>query len=101
MSPVCRKAMSRSPDPQPRSRAKRSPLRISASSGMQWLNIVVQGVLTGGLYAMFAAGLSLIFRVMRLVNISHRDLIVLAAYLALLTTTTPCIHPLASLLIVV
>src|SRR5260370_41625528 len=100
MSPVCRKAMSRSPDPQPRSRAKRLPLRISASSGMQWLNIVVQGVLTGGLYAMFAAGLSLIFGVMRLVNIAHGDLIVLAAYLALVTTTTLGIDPLLSILIV-
>ncbi len=68
---------------------------------MQWLNIVVQGVLTGGLYAMFAAGLSLIFGVMRLVNIAHGDLIVLAAYLALVTTTTLGIDPLASLVIVV
>ena len=50
---------------------------------MDWLNIIVQGVLVGGLYAMFAAGLSLIFGVMRLVNIAHGDLIVLAAYLAL------------------
>ena len=41
------------------------------------------GLLLGGLYALFAAGLSLIFGVMRLVNIAHGDLIVLAAYLAL------------------
>ena len=47
---------------------------------IQWLNIILQGVLIGGLYAMFAAGLSLIFGVMRLVNIAHGDLIVLAAY---------------------
>ena len=53
---------------------------------MEWLNIILQGVLVGGLYAMFAAGLSLIFGVMRLVNIAHGDLIVLAAYLALVTT---------------
>ena len=50
---------------------------------MDWLNVIIQGVLVGGLYAMFAAGLSLIFGVMRLVNIAHGDLIVLAAYLAL------------------
>ena len=49
----------------------------------EWLNVIVQGVLVGGLYAMFAAGLSLIFGVMRLVNIAHGDLIVLAAYVAL------------------
>jgi branched-chain amino acid transport system permease protein len=68
---------------------------------MQWLNIIVQGVLVGGLYAMFAAGLSLIFGIMRLVNIAHGDLIVLAAYIALVTTETLGINPLAALVIVV
>jgi branched-chain amino acid transport system permease protein len=48
---------------------------------LDWINAIVQGVLVGGLYAMFAAGLSLIFGIMRLVNIAHGDLIVLAAYL--------------------
>ena len=46
---------------------------------MEWVNAIVQGILVGGLYALFAAGLSLIFGVMRLVNIAHGDLIVLAA----------------------
>ena len=68
---------------------------------MAWVNAVIQGVLVGGLYAMFAAGLSLIFGVMRLVNIAHGDLIVLAAYLALVATQTLGIGPLVSLLIVV
>jgi branched-chain amino acid transport system permease protein len=68
---------------------------------MHWLNIIVQGVLVGGLYAMFAAGLSLIFGVMRLVNIAHGDLIVLAAYLALVVTTTLGINPLLALFVVV
>jgi branched-chain amino acid transport system permease protein len=68
---------------------------------MNWANIIVQGVLVGGLYAMFAAGLSLIFGVMRLVNIAHGDLIVLAAYLALVTTETLGINPLVALAIVV
>src|SRR5690242_18827743 len=68
---------------------------------MDWLNIVLQGVLVGGLYAMFAAGLSLIFGVMRLVNIAHGDLIVLAAYLALVVTATLGLNPLLSLVIVV
>jgi branched-chain amino acid transport system permease protein len=66
-----------------------------------WLNIILQGVLIGGLYAMFAAGLSLIFGVMRLVNIAHGDLIVLAAYVALMVTQTLHIDPLTSLLMVV
>ena len=60
---------------------------------MEWLNIILQGVLIGGLYAMFAAGLSLIFGVMRLVNIAHGDLIVLAAYVALVTTETLGLDP--------
>src|SRR5262249_9253294 len=67
---------------------------------MEWINIVVQGVLTGGLYALFAAGLSLIFGVMRLVNIAHGDLIVLAAYLALVATNALGINPLISIAIV-
>jgi branched-chain amino acid transport system permease protein len=58
-------------------------------------------VLVGGLYAMFAAGLSLIFGIMRLVNIAHGDLIVLAAYLALVTCGTLGVGPLAALLVVV
>jgi branched-chain amino acid transport system permease protein len=66
-----------------------------------WLNIILQGVLIGGLYAMFAAGLSLIFGVMRLVNIAHGDLIVLAAYVALMVTQTLGIDPLTALLLVV
>src|ERR671919_2790173 len=68
---------------------------------MGWLNTILQGVLLGGLYAMFAAGLSLIFGVMRLVNIAHGDLIVLAAYVALMTVETLGINPLTSLVIVV
>jgi branched-chain amino acid transport system permease protein len=68
---------------------------------MQWFNIVLQGVLIGGLYAMFAAGLSLIFGVMRLVNIAHGDLIVLAAYVSLVATQAMGVDPLTSLLLVV
>src|SRR4249920_105492 len=66
-----------------------------------WINVIVQGVLVGGLYAMFAAGLSLIFGVMRLVNIAHGDLIVLAAYVALVTVQMLGINPILSLVIVV
>lgn len=68
---------------------------------MEWVNAVVQGVLIGGLYALFAAGLSLIFGVMRLVNIAHGDLIVLAAYVALAVTQATGLHPLLSAVLVV
>ena len=68
---------------------------------MDWINSIVQGVLLGGLYAMIAAGLSLIFGVMRLVNIAHGDLIILAAYLGLTIATALGLYPLMALLIVV
>ena len=48
-----------------------------------WLNTLLQGIMLGGLYALFATGLSLIFGVMRLVNLAHGDLIVLAAFVIL------------------
>jgi branched-chain amino acid transport system permease protein len=67
---------------------------------MEWANIILQGVLIGGLYAMFAAGLSLIFGVMRMVNIAHGDLIVLAAYLALVVTEMSGMNPIAAILVV-
>jgi branched-chain amino acid transport system permease protein len=68
---------------------------------MDWINAVVQGTLLGGLYALFAAGLSLIFGVMRLVNIAHGDLIVLSAYVALSTAVLLGLHPLVALIVVV
>lgn len=55
---------------------------------MSWLDTIVQGVLLGGVYALFALGLSLVFGVMRLVNLAHGDLIVLAAFVVLAVTTS-------------
>ena len=68
---------------------------------MEWLNTLVQGTLLGGLYAMFAVGLSLMFGIMRLVNIAHGDFIVLASYLALVVVEVLGLSPLASLALVV
>jgi branched-chain amino acid transport system permease protein len=68
---------------------------------MEWVNAILQGVLVGGLYALFAAGLSLIFGVMRLVNIAHGDLVVVAAYLALVVVQLTGLHPLTSAVVVV
>jgi|TARA_B110000263_G_C15311404_1_gene513529 branched-chain amino acid transport system permease protein len=68
---------------------------------MVWINAIIQGILLGGLYALFAAGLSLIFGVMRLVNIAHGDLIVLAAYLGLSTVILLGVHPFLALLVVI
>lgn len=68
---------------------------------MEVFNTILQGVLVGGLYALFAAGLSLIFGVMRLVNISHGDLIVAAAYLSWTAVQVTGLHPLLCVIIAV
>ena len=68
---------------------------------MEWLDAIIQGVLLGGLYALFATGLSLIFGVMRLVNIAHGDLIVLSAFLGLAMVNGTGVHPLLSLVVTI
>tara|TARA_B100000315_G_scaffold104284_1_gene95534 strand:+ start:6603 stop:7475 length:873 start_codon:yes stop_codon:yes gene_type:complete len=68
---------------------------------IEWANTIIQGILTGGLYAMFAAGLAIIFGVMRLVNITHGDLIVLAAFIAMVVIETTGVNPFVSLLAVI
>ncbi|MBL6958001.1 MAG: branched-chain amino acid ABC transporter permease [Rhodospirillales bacterium] len=68
---------------------------------MEWVSTIIQGVLLGGLYALFATGLSLIFGVMRLVNIAHGDLIVLAAFVSLAVVSGLGLDPLMSLVIVI
>jgi len=50
---------------------------------MGWVNAIIQGILTGGLYALFACGLSLMFGVMKLVKLAHGDLAVVAAYIGI------------------
>jgi branched-chain amino acid transport system permease protein len=66
---------------------------------MIWLDVLVQGILLGGLYALFAAGLSLVFGIMRLVNLAHGDLIIFAAFLILVTVQTFGLNPFLSALI--
>jgi len=58
-----------------------------------WLGTLVEGIMLGGLYALFAAGLSLIFGIMRLVNLAHGDLIVLAAFVVLVVAATLGLDP--------
>jgi branched-chain amino acid transport system permease protein len=48
---------------------------------MAWVNAIIQGLLTGGLYALFACGLSLLFGVMKVVNLAHGDLATVAGYI--------------------
>ena len=44
---------------------------------MQWFDALVQGVLLGGMYAQYALGMALMFGVMKIVNVSHGDLVIL------------------------
>jgi branched-chain amino acid transport system permease protein len=66
---------------------------------MIWLDTIVQGILLGGLYALFAAGLSLVFGIMRMVNLAHGDLIVLAAFLILVLVTALGLNPFLAVLV--
>jgi branched-chain amino acid transport system permease protein len=67
---------------------------------MNVANTIIQGALVGGLYALFAVGLSLMFGVMRIINVAHGDFIVLSAYIALVVVETTGLHPLASIAVV-
>ena len=62
---------------------------------MAWLDAIVQGILLGGLYALFATGLSLTFGVMRLVNLAHGDFSILAAFIAVVVVQALGLNPAA------
>jgi branched-chain amino acid transport system permease protein len=68
---------------------------------VRWVNVVVQGTLLGGLYALYATGLSLIFGVMRVVNLAHGALTILAAYLGFVAVETLEVNPLVAMVIVI
>jgi branched-chain amino acid transport system permease protein len=67
---------------------------------MTWVNTVVQGVLLGGVYALFACGLSLMFGVMRIINLAHGDIAVVGAYLVWEVTKHTGMSPFLALLLV-
>jgi branched-chain amino acid transport system permease protein len=65
-----------------------------------WINQLLQGVLLGGLYTLFAAGLSLSAGVMRFVNVAHGDFIVLAGFALLTLTVSFGLDPVTATVIV-
>jgi branched-chain amino acid transport system permease protein len=65
-----------------------------------WINQLFQGILLGGLYTLFATGLSLSAGVLRFVNIAHGDFIVLICFVLLLLTTSLGLNPVIATLIV-
>ncbi len=67
---------------------------------MVWVNAIIQGVLLGGLYALLACGLSLMFGVMRIINLAHGDIAVLGAYLVLTVVEHTSLSPFVATLLV-
>jgi branched-chain amino acid transport system permease protein len=67
---------------------------------MTWVNVVIQGVLLGAVYALFACGLSLMFGVMRIINLAHGDLAVVGAYLVWVVASKAGVSPFVALIAV-
>jgi branched-chain amino acid transport system permease protein len=64
---------------------------------MDMLQPALNGILLGGLYAAVAVGLSMVFGIMRLVNLAHGDLMILGSYLGLVLVAAFGIDPMLSL----
>jgi branched-chain amino acid transport system permease protein len=64
---------------------------------MAWVNALLQGILLGGLYALFATGQALVFGVMRLTNLAHGDFTILPAYVALMLVAALGFNPFYSI----
>jgi branched-chain amino acid transport system permease protein len=62
-------------------------------------NTVLMGLLLGGLYALIALGLSLVFGVMKMINVAHGDLILFGTYFAYAAMTLLGIDPILSLIV--
>lgn len=68
---------------------------------IEWLDTLLQGLMLGGLYALFATGLALSFGIMRMINIAHGDLAILAAYAAIAVALRFDVNPFLLMLLVV
>ena len=68
---------------------------------MQWVDGLVQGILLGGLYAQYALGMALMFGVMRIVNVTHGDLMVLLALIGISFAAQFSVGPWAVLVLLV
>jgi branched-chain amino acid transport system permease protein len=66
----------------------------------EYVDPVINGILLGGLYAVIGIGLSMIFGIMRQVNLAHGELMIIASYLSLITMQVLGLHPLISFIFV-
>lgn len=64
---------------------------------MDVVQVIVSGLLLGGVYALFATGLNMIFGVMKIINLGHGELMMLGAYMTFFLFTTAGINPLLSI----
>jgi branched-chain amino acid transport system permease protein len=60
---------------------------------------IIMGILLGGLYTMIAVGLSMVFGVMKLINVAHGDLVIFGSYFAYAIMTFLGIDPILSLIL--
>jgi branched-chain amino acid transport system permease protein len=68
---------------------------------MAVLQAVVTGVLVGGIYAAMAVGLSIIFGVLKIINVAHAAIALLCAYVAYTAFTVLGVDPVASLVLTI
>jgi branched-chain amino acid transport system permease protein len=66
----------------------------------QLIQAVILGVLVGGVYALMASGLTLVFGIMKVINVAQGALVILAAYLSYALFSHAHIDPFLSILIV-
>ena len=66
----------------------------------EYLEPLINGILLGGLYGVVGIGLSMVFGIMRQVNLAHGELMILSSYLSLLFLQVLGIHPLVTLILV-
>jgi branched-chain amino acid transport system permease protein len=64
---------------------------------MDILQVIISGLLLGGVYALFAIGMNMIFGVMRVINLAHGELIMLGAYLTYFLYANGGMNPLLTL----
>jgi branched-chain amino acid transport system permease protein len=63
------------------------------------LNIIISGLIMGGIYALISMGLSLQYGVARILNVTHGEFIMMAAFLTWVMVSTAGINPLLALVI--
>lgn len=67
---------------------------------IEYLEPLINGILLGGLYGVVGIGLSMVFGIMRQVNLAHGDLMILSSYFSLLFLQVLGLHPLVTLILV-